>query len=89
MLYSHYLSNVRTYSSFYYVFSVEITYGRDLRRDLRDITDLRESDSTPGLLLSALCVQDGQLRKSCLEGNKKKQQKNKQTKKQKKQQVYL
>ncbi|XP_045184702.2 uncharacterized protein LOC123542772 isoform X2 [Mercenaria mercenaria] len=49
------------------IFLTEITYGRDLRRDLREITDLRDSDATPGLLLSALCVQDGQLRKSCLE----------------------
>lgn len=43
--------------------TVEITYGRDLR----DLTDLSDSDQSPGLLLSALCVQDGQLRKACLE----------------------
>lgn len=43
--------------------TVEITYGRDLR----DLTDLSDSVQSPGLLLSALCVQDGQLRKACLE----------------------
>lgn len=46
------------------LFIVEITYGRDLR----DIAELREPEQNPGLLLSALCIEDGQLRKACLEG---------------------
>ncbi|KAL4216322.1 hypothetical protein ACF0H5_024048 [Mactra antiquata] len=48
------------------ILTVEITYGRDLR-DLREITDPRDPDTAHGLLLSALCIQDGQLRKACLE----------------------
>lgn len=47
--------------------TVEITYGRDLRRDFNEMSDTRDPDMNPGLLLSALCIEDGQLRNACLE----------------------
>ena len=44
--------------TYFSLISVKFTEGRDLRN----------TGSNTGLLLSALCIQEGQLRKACLEG---------------------
>ena len=36
--------------------------------DGRDLRDMSESSGNTGLLLSALCIEDGDVRPACLEG---------------------
>jgi len=36
--------------------------------DGRDLRDMSESSDNTGLLLSALCIEDGDVRPACLEG---------------------